>query len=64
MPFLLDRAINILSLKETFVNNLIVTCNLTQEIQVIDYLCNLWIIFAKLVTLIFRKTFDESNQMI
>ncbi|CAG8779712.1 12093_t:CDS:1, partial [Rhizophagus irregularis] len=33
MPFLLNRAINISLLKDTFVNNLITTCNLTQKNQ-------------------------------
>lgn len=61
MPFLLDRAINILSLKDAFVNNLITTCNLTRKSQVIDQLRNLWILFAKLVSLTFKKSFDESN---
>lgn len=61
MPFLLNHTINIFSLKDTFVNNLIITCNLIQKSQVIDQLQNLWILFAKLVSLMFKKSFDKSN---
>jgi len=55
MPFLIDRVINILSLKDAFINNLIITCNLTRKNQVIDQLRNLWVLFAKLVSLTFKK---------
>ena len=61
MPFLLNRTIDILSLKDTFINHVIVKCNITQRIQVIDQLCNLWILFARLTSLTFKKTFDKFN---
>ena len=61
MPFLLNRAINVLLLKDTFIHNVIMTCNFTQKIQVFDELQNLWIIFAKLVSLIFKKEFNDIN---
>ncbi len=59
MPFLIDRAININLLKETFINHSLISCNLFRKKQVVDRLCYLWVLFAKLIALIFKKTYSE-----
>ena len=59
MPFLIDRAVNNNSLKETFINHVLISCELSQKKQVIDQLRYLWVLFAKLVALIFKKTYLE-----
>jgi hypothetical protein len=59
MPFLIGRAINSNLLKETFINNVLISCELSRKKQVIDQLCYLWVLFAKLVALIFKKTYSE-----
>ena len=60
MPFLIDRAVNINSLKENFINYIQTSCNLRKN-QVVDKLRYLWVLFTKLVALIFRKAYSETE---
>lgn len=59
MPFLIDRAFNINSLKDTFIDCVLISCNLSRKKQVVDQLRYLWVLFARLVALIFKKTYSE-----
>ncbi|PKY62311.1 hypothetical protein RhiirA4_488574, partial [Rhizophagus irregularis] len=62
MPFLIDRTINNNNLlKETFINHVVTSCNLSRKNQVISQLRYLWVLFAKLVALIFKKIFNEAT---
>ncbi|UZO06434.1 uncharacterized protein OCT59_026756 [Rhizophagus irregularis] len=60
MPFLINRAINVNLLKDNFVNYISISYNLRRN-QVVDKLCYLWILFAKLVALVFKKTYSEAE---
>ncbi|CAB5371849.1 unnamed protein product [Rhizophagus irregularis] len=60
MPFLINRAINVNLLKDNFVNHISISYNLRRN-QVVDKLCYLWVLFAKLVALVFKKTYSEAE---
>ncbi|PKY33394.1 hypothetical protein RhiirB3_532461 [Rhizophagus irregularis] len=60
MPFLINRAINVNLLKDNFVNYISISYNLRRN-QVVDKLCYLWVLFAKLVALVFKKTYSEAE---
>jgi hypothetical protein len=58
MPFLVDRAINVNLLKESFINHIISYVSL-QKRHVVNQLRYLWVLFAKLVALIFKKSYTK-----
>ncbi|PKC53644.1 hypothetical protein RhiirA1_478874 [Rhizophagus irregularis] len=60
MPFLINRAINVNLLKDNFVNHISISYNLRRN-QMVDKLCYLWILFAKLIALVFKKTYSEAE---
>ncbi|POG62810.1 hypothetical protein GLOIN_2v1882595 [Rhizophagus irregularis DAOM 181602=DAOM 197198] len=60
MPFLINRAINVNLLKDNFVNNISISYNLRRN-QIVDKLCYLWILFAKLIALVFKKTYSKAE---
>ncbi|CAB4395578.1 unnamed protein product [Rhizophagus irregularis] len=60
MPFLINHAINVNLLKDNFVNHISISYNLRRN-QVVDKLCYLWVLFAKLVALVFKKTYSEAE---